>query len=87
MKISGELKIENKIWFNDALRGRLRICGFTKDHIKKLKDSKFVDITLFDCDKDGLKCKAYIDISELTEKDKREYKEVEKELGYKIMED
>lgn len=87
MKISGELKIEDKIWFNDTLRGRLRICGFAKGHIKKLKDSRFVDITLFDCDKDGIKCKAYIDISELTENDKKEYKNAEKELGYKIMED
>jgi hypothetical protein len=87
MKISGELEIKDKIWFNDAIRNRLRICGFPKDQIKKLKNSRFVDITLFDCDEDGIKCKAYLSISELTERDKKEYKEVEKELGYKIMED
>ena len=87
MEISGKLKIENKIWFNDILRNRLRICGFTKEHIKKLKNVRYVDITLFDCDKDGIECKAYIDISELTDKDKKEYEDVQKELGHKIIED
>lgn len=80
MEIIGELRIEDKIWFNDILRNRLRICGFTKNQIKKLKNSKFVDITLFDCDKNGIECKAYINISELTEEDKKEYEDVRKEL-------
>ncbi len=80
MEIIGELRIEDKIWFNDVLRNRLRICGFTKDQIKKLKNSKFIDITLFDCDKNGIECKAYIGIAELTEEDKKEYEEIQKEL-------
>lgn len=80
MEITGKLRIENKIWFNDPLRNRLRICGFTKDQVKKLKNSKFIDITLFDCDKDEIECKAYIDITELTEKDKKDYEEVQKGL-------
>ena len=79
-KIIGELRIENKIWFNDILRNRLRICGFTKEQIKKLKNPKLVDITLFDCNENGIECKAYIDISELTEEDKKEYENVRKEL-------
>ncbi len=78
--IVGELKIENKIWFNDILRTRLRICGFTKEQIKKLQDARLIDITLIDCKEDGIECKAYVDISELTEEDKREYEEVQKEL-------
>ena len=80
MEIFGELKIEDKIWFNDAFRNRLRICGFTKDHIKKLKNSSLVDITLVDCDKEGIECKAYISISELTEEAKKAYEELHKEL-------
>ena len=79
-EIIGKLRIENKIWFNDILRNRLRICGFTKGQIKKLKNPRLIDITLFDCDDDGIQCKAYIDISELTEEDKKEYKNVRKEL-------
>jgi hypothetical protein len=65
----------------------LRICGFTKDQIKKLKNSRYIDITLFDCDKDGLQCKAYVDISEMTDEDKKEYDEIPKELRRKFIED
>ncbi len=80
MEINGALRIEDKIWFNDIIRNRLRICGFTKNQIKKLKNSKFIDITLFDCDENEIECKAYIGITELTEEDKKDYKEVQNEL-------
>lgn len=80
MIINGELKIENKIWFNDILRNRLRICGFSKEQLKKLKNAALVDITLLDCKEDGIECKAYVDISELTEQDKKDYEEIQKEL-------
>lgn len=33
LEINGTLRMENKIWFNDALINRLRICGFTKEQI------------------------------------------------------
>jgi hypothetical protein len=87
MEISGKLEIKDKIWFNDALRNRLRICGFTKEHKQKLKNASIVDISLTDCDEEGIECKAYISISELTDEDKKEYEDLQKELGYKIIED
>ena len=45
-EIEGILQIDTKIWFNDKERCRLRICGFTKDQIKDMRESKFIDITL-----------------------------------------
>ena len=80
MEINGELKIEDKIWFNDILRNRLRICGFTKEQIKKLKNSRFIDITLFNCVDEKMECGAIIYIDELTEEDKKDYEEIRKEL-------
>lgn len=44
--IEGTLSIADKIWFNDKERCRLRICGFTKEQVEEMKDSKFIDITL-----------------------------------------
>ena len=60
--ISGILSIADKIWFNDEVRCRFRICGFTKKQIKKLETSKYIDITLLPSSElDG---KFYINISE-----------------------
>ncbi len=47
-KIKGELIFGEKIWFNDDLRCRLRICGWTGEQIEKLRRAKFVDLTLTD---------------------------------------
>jgi hypothetical protein len=44
----GELILGEKIWFNDDLGCRLRICGFTQEQIKKLRTAKFVDLVLTD---------------------------------------
>lgn len=44
----GELILGEKIWFNDDLGCRLRICGFTQEQIKKLRIAKFVDLVLTD---------------------------------------
>ncbi len=54
---TGILEIENKIWFNDAETNscRLRLCGFTKKQIEKLKEAEFIDITLTKIDEDGMK--------------------------------
>lgn len=46
--VRGELILGEKIWFNDDLRCRLRICGFTQEQIKELRTAKFVDLTLTD---------------------------------------
>lgn len=46
--IKGELKFGEKIWFNDDLRCRLRICGFTQKQVEKLRKVKYVDLTLTD---------------------------------------
>ncbi len=46
--IRGELILGEKVWFNDDLRCRLRICGFTKEHIEKLRTAKLVDLILTD---------------------------------------
>jgi hypothetical protein len=46
--IQGRLIFGEKIWFNDDLRCRLRICGFTQEQIKELKTAKYVDLTLTD---------------------------------------
>lgn len=51
--VQGKLIFGEKIWFNDDLRCRLRICGFTQEQIKALRTSKFVDLVLTDfIDKD-----------------------------------
>lgn len=46
--IRGELILGEKVWFNDDLRCRLRICGFTQEQVKDLREAKFVDLTLTD---------------------------------------
>lgn len=46
--VKGILTLGEKIWFNDDLRCRLRICGWTKEQQEKLKNAKFIDITLTD---------------------------------------
>lgn len=46
--IRGELILGEKIWFNDDMRCRLRICGFTQDQIEEIRKAKLVDITLTD---------------------------------------
>jgi len=46
--VRGELILGEKIWFNDDLRCRLRICGFTKEQIEGIRSAKFVDLTLTD---------------------------------------
>lgn len=46
--VKGILTLGEKIWFNDDLRCRLRICGWTKEQQEKLKNAKFIDLTLTD---------------------------------------
>lgn len=48
LTIRGDLIIGDKIWFNDDLRCRLRICGWTKQQIEKLRTAKIVDLTFTD---------------------------------------
>ena len=50
--IEGNLSIKDKIWFNDVERCRLRIGGFSKSDIKKLEESKFIDMSLVENDGD-----------------------------------
>lgn len=73
--IRGELILGEKVWFNDDLRCRLRICGFTKEQIEKLRTAKLVDITLTDFrDKDMPGVAIYI--SEWGPKEKRDIEEL-----------
>ena len=46
--VKGVLTLGEKVWFNDDLRCRLRICGWTKEQQEKLKNAKFIDLTLTD---------------------------------------
>lgn len=46
--IRGMLTLGEKIWFNDDVRCRLRICGFSREDIKRLRSAKFVDLTITD---------------------------------------
>lgn len=46
--VHGELILGEKIWFNDAMRCRLRICGFSREQTEKLRGAKFVDLTIMD---------------------------------------
>lgn len=50
ISVRGELVLGEKIWFNDDLRCRLRICGFNKEQAKKLRRAKFVDIAMINSD-------------------------------------
>ncbi len=47
-KIRGELILGDNIWFNDDLRCRLRIHGFTKEQKEAIRLAGFVDLTLTD---------------------------------------
>lgn len=74
--IRGELILGEKIWFNDDLRCRLRICGFTRDQIEELRTAKLVDLTLTDfIDEDTLG--VVIRIKGWENKDKEESEECE----------
>ena len=57
--INGNLSIKDKIWFNDAVRCRLRIGGFSKDDIKKLEESNYIDMSLVENDGDDKKLYPY----------------------------
>lgn len=46
--VKGILTLGEKVWFNDDLRCRLRICGWTKEQQEKLKNAKFIELTLTD---------------------------------------
>jgi hypothetical protein len=71
----GELIFGEKIWFNDDLRCRLRICGFTKEQIEKLRTAKLVDLTLTDFRDEDMPGVA-ICISEWGPKEKRDIEEL-----------
>ena len=66
--VKGVLTLGEKIWFNDDLRCRLRICGWTQEQQEKLKNAKFVDLTITDF-KDEEIPGVVIRISEFTGKD------------------
>lgn len=51
--VKGVLILGEKIWFNDDLRCRLRICGWTKEQQEKLRGAKLVDLTLINPRDDG----------------------------------
>ena len=46
--VKGVLTLGEKIWFNDDLRCRLMICGWTKEQQEKFKNAKLIDLTLTD---------------------------------------
>lgn len=61
MDIKGQLTIADKIWFNDDVRCRFRMCGFSKEQIKQLEKAKFIDISIMEhLDDDIAKVKIYI---------------------------
>lgn len=51
--VKGVLTLGEKIWFNDDLRCRLRICGWTREQQEKLRGAKLVDLTLINHRDDG----------------------------------
>lgn len=65
--IKGVLILGDKIWFNDDLRCRLRICGWSKEQQEKLRRSKYVDLTLINPKEDGT-AEVCIHISEFRDK-------------------
>jgi hypothetical protein len=67
--VKGVLTLGEKIWFNDDLRCRLRICGWTKEQQEKLKNAKFVDLTLTDF-KDEDTHGVIVHISQFVDKDR-----------------
>lgn len=59
--IRGRLTIADKIWFSDDVRCRFRMCGFSKEQIKKLEMAKLVDISITEHFDDNVaKVKIYI---------------------------
>lgn len=65
--VKGVLTLGEKIWFNDDLRCRLRICGWTKEQQEKLRGAKLVDLTLINPRDDGT-ADVLIHISEFVDK-------------------
>lgn len=68
LNIKGELILGEKIWFNDDLRCRLRICGFTKEQQEKIRNAKFIDMTLVNSKEDNTS-DVYVHISKFDEED------------------
>lgn len=66
--VEGILTLGEKIWFNDDLRCRLRICGWTKEQQEQLKNAKFIDLTLTDF-KDEDTSGVVVHIREFVDKD------------------
>lgn len=66
--IKGVLTLGEKVWFNDDLRCRLRICGWTKEQQEKLKNARFIDLTITDL-KDEDTHGVIIHISKFSDKD------------------
>jgi len=48
IEVNGRLILGEKIWFNDDLRCRLRVCGFSRDQQDALRNARFVDLTITD---------------------------------------
>ena len=69
--VKGVLTLGEKIWFNDDLRCRLRICGWTKGQQEKLKNAKFIDLTLTDFKEEDTPS-VVIHISEFVDKDRED---------------
>ncbi len=65
--VKGVLTLGEKIWFNDDIRCRLRICGWTKEQQEKLRGAKLVDLTLINPRDDGT-ADVLIHISEFVDK-------------------
>ena len=65
--VKGVLTLGEKIWFNDDLRCRLRICGWTKEQQEKLRGAKLVDLTLINHRDDGT-ADVLIDIGRFVDK-------------------
>lgn len=61
MIVKGELIIADKIWFNDDIHCRFRVCDFSQEQIKMLEKAKFVNISIMEhLDYDIVKVKTYI---------------------------
>lgn len=52
--VNGQLILGDKIWFNDDLRCRLRICGFSKKQRDAIRNAKLIDITITDYKKEDI---------------------------------
>ena len=69
--VKGVLTLGEKIWFNDDLRCRLRICGWTKEQQEKLRGAKLVDLTLTNPREDET-ADVLIYMSQFTDKDRED---------------